>query len=763
MRDQHRGHPRLVCGLNAQQAVLDDETILRGYPHFGGREEKEVRGGLAAFDIIRCHNHRKHILQSDELEGVVHVVGRPPGGNAEDGSLLVAGPRIGHNLGDRSDFRLMLVKINTFLPYHDIRVDLNIVGCVPVLDGLPQGHPGHAHEALPIELERSLGSGQSMVPCPQMKGHGIRKRAITVEYVAAVFFPRRDEWVHRLMEREFSSRVQPRIGDLSISQDLTRYNFYINSFFRLIFILMAYDIKAFQKRYGLSNKDMADICGCSLPTIQKWRSGEVDVSGAASQLMRLLDFNAEANPARLRDLLGRMNQQLKPLTESSDLELKELESSMTKVVDRIELMLNARRKEKELADSEARYRSMLESFKTPVCRWLPDTTLTYVNESYARLFSKFGDNLIGRKWLDFIPSEKRPELAAIVSDMVRRGEEETMIHESVDKDGNIRFQEWKDIPVKDERGEVIELHSIGHDETELVLLKREVDNLQKFKAASLRLCDQPMMVFDEEGRILEINDRFQEDLLRERSWTNLADMMESFPSRKFRRLLKRLSGDEELCYCMNVDDRVLLLKGILISRADEEGRYLAIFEESGEDRHNPVLQVRLRNEVVIEGKKKDFLMDSAVAREVEREMAELGQQMQVDRIYVFTIDEKEARMDNILEWCAEGIPSYIDDLKGIRISEYPWWMNRLRKNQWIQVEEVSRMPRSAFREQEILAAQGIRAVLVAPIFLHNQLAGFVGVDHNKAARIWHEQELKALQLFREEMEEILLASLGTGS
>ena len=80
---------------------------------------------------------------------------------------------------------------------------------------------------------------------------------------------------------------------------------------------MSFDIKAFQSRYVLSNKEMADICKCSLPTIQKWRSGEVAVSGAASQLLRMLEFTSEGDPSRLREVLLKMDKQalVKDITE----------------------------------------------------------------------------------------------------------------------------------------------------------------------------------------------------------------------------------------------------------------------------------------------------------------------------------------------------------------------------------------------------------------------------------------------------------------
>lgn len=48
-------------------------------------------------------------------------------------------------------------------------------------------------------------------------------------------------------------------------------------------------VKEFQSKYGLTNRQIALLCGCSLATIQKWRSGSVPVPGITQRLLALLD------------------------------------------------------------------------------------------------------------------------------------------------------------------------------------------------------------------------------------------------------------------------------------------------------------------------------------------------------------------------------------------------------------------------------------------------------------------------------------------
>ena len=56
-----------------------------------------------------------------------------------------------------------------------------------------------------------------------------------------------------------------------------------------------------------------------------------------------------------------------------------------------------------LRQSEERYRSLVEAQPDPICQFLPDTTLTFVNRAYAQFYGTEPEELIGRRWLDFAP------------------------------------------------------------------------------------------------------------------------------------------------------------------------------------------------------------------------------------------------------------------------------------------------------------------------------------------------------------------------
>jgi PAS domain S-box-containing protein len=364
------------------------------------------------------------------------------------------------------------------------------------------------------------------------------------------------------------------------------------------------DIRAFQKRYGLANREMAEVIGCSLPTIQKWRSGEIAISPAASQLLRVLDHSAGGDPVALRDILQSSQTDVDwetANTAAPESEVRRLENSVSEVVDRLELMLDNRRKAKELAQSEVRYRTMMESYAEPICRWLPDTTLTYVNAAYRDLFSQFGDDLIGRKWIEFVPKEKRPQIHMLVADIVRRGEVETVFHESIDREGVIKYQEWKDIPIKNEHGEVVELHSIGRDLTERFHLKRELAAHRRSLEAALDWEGHGLVIFDKKGQFLETNTRFRDEMLAGKVATSFAEWVPRFQSLKFKRLLKRLNSEGELTFRVSVEGQTFLLNLRLLDRSEASTRYLALVKRGiGSGTLDRLMGVRFASESLID-------------------------------------------------------------------------------------------------------------------------------------------------------------------
>ncbi len=121
--------------------------------------------------------------------------------------------------------------------------------------------------------------------------------------------------------------------------------------------------------------------------------------------------------------------------------------------------------ERTLALREAQYRGVVDDQVEMICRFRPDTTLTFVNASYCRYFGYPREELLGRKFLDYVPEA---EHATILNGLARLSPDEpsrSYTHEVRRSDGSTGWHFWTDRALFDERGTLVEFQSVGLDVT----------------------------------------------------------------------------------------------------------------------------------------------------------------------------------------------------------------------------------------------------------------------------------------------------------
>jgi PAS domain S-box-containing protein len=118
-----------------------------------------------------------------------------------------------------------------------------------------------------------------------------------------------------------------------------------------------------------------------------------------------------------------------------------------------------------LRKSEKRYREVVESQSDLICRFRPDTTLTFVNQAYCRFFGREPEQLIGRKFLDFVPESMHAPVLESISLVMKQQEAMTHEHEVVLGDGTRGYHQWTNTICVAEDGIVSELLAVGTDIT----------------------------------------------------------------------------------------------------------------------------------------------------------------------------------------------------------------------------------------------------------------------------------------------------------
>ena len=149
-------------------------------------------------------------------------------------------------------------------------------------------------------------------------------------------------------------------------------------------------------------------------------------------------------------------------------ELNELRQSLRNMeLERFEL-------EKTLGDSLTRYRAIVEDQSELICRFDPDYTLTFVNEAYCRFFNKRREDLIGSSFMPFIPPSDREKVRAHFNSLEPENPVATHEHQVIEKNGEIRWQQWTNRAIFDEQGVIKEFQSVGRDITDRKLAEEEL-------------------------------------------------------------------------------------------------------------------------------------------------------------------------------------------------------------------------------------------------------------------------------------------------
>ena len=134
---------------------------------------------------------------------------------------------------------------------------------------------------------------------------------------------------------------------------------------------------------------------------------------------------------------------------------------------------------------------------------------------------------------------------------------------------------------------------------------------------------------------------------------------------------------------------------------------------------------------------------------MEPTLAQLGQAVEVDRVYVFE-NHRDRSTGELLasqryEWCGPGIESELGnpEMQGMSYDRViPNWRPKLESGEVVHgvVDEMSEP------ERGLLSPQNIQSIVVVPIFLNGEFWGQIGFDDCSRQREWSQPEIDALEI-----------------
>lgn len=137
----------------------------------------------------------------------------------------------------------------------------------------------------------------------------------------------------------------------------------------------------------------------------------------------------------------------------------------------------------------------------------------------------------------------------------------------------------------------------------------------------------------------------------------------------------------------------------------------------------------------------NFIKGRDLDYNVNSVLSDIIEQYDVDRVYVFEYSNDEKSLSCIYEKVGKNISAEIDNLQNIPVENVPWWNRMLTTNSTIIVSSLDDLPDAARNEYTMLQEQGVKSLLVMPIFSRNQISGFFGIDMVRYHVKWSPEDL----------------------
>ena len=140
-------------------------------------------------------------------------------------------------------------------------------------------------------------------------------------------------------------------------------------------------------------------------------------------------------------------------------------------------------------------------------------------------------------------------------------------------------------------------------------------------------------------------------------------------------------------------------------------------------------------------------------------LEQVGEFFQVDRSYIFNFSNEGKQISNSYEWCAQGIEAQIHRIQNLSVDKFPWWLEKIRKNKHVYIQEVDKLPPQAEAEKKEFKTQGIGSLLTIPMMKNGIVFGFLGLDKVKEKKIWTENHVRLLRIVADLISNAYLRNL----
>jgi len=191
--------------------------------------------------------------------------------------------------------------------------------------------------------------------------------------------------------------------------------------------------------------------------------------------------------------------------------LEELAGLRLQVADLKRRRARAAAAEEALRVSEARYRAVVESQTELVNRFLPDGTMTFVNDALCRFTGKRRDELIGHRFFPYLPEEDRAKVVEGLASITPDNPVVDTEHRAMISSGEVRWMQWTNRGIFDDQGRLVEFQATGRDITERKAAEDALRRSETNYRAIFNAVNDVLFVHDiETGDVVDFNPKASE-------------------------------------------------------------------------------------------------------------------------------------------------------------------------------------------------------------------------------------------------------------
>ncbi|MHA1661177.1 MAG: PAS domain S-box protein, partial [Promethearchaeota archaeon] len=378
--------------------------------------------------------------------------------------------------------------------------------------------------------------------------------------------------------------------------------------------------------------------------------------------------------------------------------------------------------------------------------------IDYANKMAKKMISEYSEDILGKTLEVLFRGSLSSDV--IVNNVTKKGFFES-VFKYLSKEGKVKWMRSNFLLVRDSKGNPLSIMGIIIDITKRKQVEeslRESEEMYRLFAETSR---DLIFIHDIKGYIFFANNAFQEFFgasMKEIKQMKMKDFIISTELDAIAELRnKRLAGDKSVfIYEIQIKNKFgelipFEVSSVPIIKKEEVEAFLHIARDITEHKKKEeFIKNRLNREKIIAQILSKFIGSIDIDDAINSSLCDIANLNGASRAYLFLFNDNKKRIINTHKWCVDGVDPQIDLFKDIPLNSVPWWVDRLKKGNFIQINDVSELSKKAKIIKKLLESQDIKSLLIFPMFIKNDFAGFIGFDNIKKKIEWKEDDFVIL-------------------